>query len=621
MKLIHAPLRPRTSRSTPRAAGAHRHAGGRSPSRLNRLLTLLLAAVGIAAMPACSDKPDAELVFISSAAHKFLDPQKLSWMHDARIVTQLYEPLVRVDFTSFDVEPAAAESWTLSDDGRTYTFTLRDDLRWSNGDAVTAGDFVAAWRRALLPDSAADYTKLLLPIAGAEAFFDQRAEQLAQFEQIRGAAGGAATDTARDAAETMLELALQRFDESVGIDAPDDRTLVVTLHEPVPYFIATLSMPVFFPVHAASLEAASIVDPASGLIQTDAGYFTDPERLMTNGPYRLAGRSVRQWLHMEANPHYWNADAVGPKSIREDILTDPLAAEQAFTRGQADWVVSVPSAHRVALQLIAARDEGRRDDVFVSPLAGTYFYTFNCMPTLPGEDTPNPLADARVRRALAMAIDREMIVNRITQAGQSPATTFIPPTAFADYQPPAEHGVAFDPEAAAALLAEAGHPAGKGLEGLSLLMNTGAGHETIGQFVAEQWREHLGVSVPIEAVEVTDFADRLDNQQFSIARAAWIGDYPDPTTFLNKMSSKSENNDSKYQSEAYDNLLAKAAAEDDPAARLAMLRQAEAQLLKDQPMAFVYHYVNIDLAKPWLADIERNDWGRWRMWEFPAKPE
>ena len=586
-------------------------------ARPHRGLLALLPAVLVAAslLTGCAEQPEAELVFISGDTHNTLDPQKLSWMHDARVVTQMYEPLVRVDFDAYEVEPAAAASWSVSDDGLTYTFQLRKDAKWSNGDPVTAADFVAAWRRALTPDSAADYSKLLFDIEGAKAFYDWRADQLEQYRDIRGRAGGQAGDTAADAAETMWDLTLARFDETVGIEAVDETTLRVTLARPVPQFLDTLSMPVFMPVHRDSLDAARRVRADTGMQETDAGYFADASRLVTNGPYRLAGRAVRQWLLLEANEHYWNADAVGPRSIRQDIIGDPLSAVQAFTDGRADWHCNVPSAHEVARQLLAAD----RDDVFVTPLAGTYFYNFNCLPRIDGE--PNPLADARVRRALAMAIDRDAIVNRITRAGQQTARTFVPPFAFDDYRPPVDAGVDVDPDAAATLLADAGYPAGDGLGELSLLVNTGSGHETIAQFVVAQWREHLGVSIPVEAVESTDFADRLDEQQYTIARAAWIGDYPDPSTFLAKMAADSENNDTKYAGERFNDLLEQAAETRDPARRIELLQQAEAQLLEDQPMAMVFHYVNIDLARPWLAEIDRNEWGRWRMWEFPGKPE
>lgn len=576
------------------------------------------AIVGVAMAAGCTEKPEAELVFISPAAHKTLDPQKASWMNDARVLMQLYEPLVRIDFEKLEVEPAAAESWTISDDGRVYTFTLRDDAKWSNGDPLRADDFVAGWRRALLPDSAADYSKKLFVIEGARDFFDWRAEQLEQYAEIRGQAGGEAGDTARDAADTMWMLTLTEFAERVGIEAVDDRTLRVTLAEPVPYFLQSLALPVFSPIHAGTLSEISRTDAGTGMRETDAGYFVDPGRLLTNGPYRIAGRSLRQWLYMEANEHYHSLEAVGPDSIREDIIGDVAAAEQVFSSGDADWFVSVPSAHSVGQRLVEAAEAGDRDDVHIQPLAGTYFYNFNCSPRYEGE--PNPFADARVRRAFSMAIDRRTLVDRVRPVGQETALSFIPPFAFDDYQPPTDRGLAFDPDAAAQLLQEAGYPGGEGLDGLTLIYNTGHGHEDVAQYVRSQWQKHLGVSVTTEGIEGKRFGERLDNKQFQIARSGWIGDYPDPSTFLNKMARDSENNDSNYDSEAYNDLLDQAAAARDPEARLEILREAEAVLLQDAPMAYVFHYVTIDLAKPWLADIPRNEWGRWRMWEFPEPP-
>jgi len=570
------------------------------------MLTCVTFVVG------CSEKPEADLVFISGAAHNTLDPQKMSWMHDGRIAKQLYEGLVQVDFVTHEIEPAAAESWTVSDNGRVYTFVLRDDAKWSNGDTVTSQDFANAWMRALLPDSASDYSRKLFVIRGAKTFYEWRSKQLTSFTVIRKRAGGEADNSTQDAADNVWKLTQNEFARTVGIRTPDERTLVVELSRPTPYFLSMLSLSVFLPVHSASLETYSWNEAETGMRQTETVYFGDPKVLVTNGPYRLADRAHQEWLLMEANEHYWNAAAVGPKSVLQRIIKDPLAAEKAYSNGEADWVVDVPSAHRIAQQLL---DSGR-DDVHVSPLAGTYFYNFNCMPEVNGK--PNPLADVRVRRAFAMAIDRQAIVNDITKAGQTVAKSFVPPNAIEGYIPPVDEAVLFDPEQARALLAEAGYPDGKGLEHLSILLNTGAGHETIAQFIANQWKEHLGVSLAIEAIDVTGFAERLDNQQYTIARAAWIGDYPDPSTFLNKVASDSENNDCKWVNQQYDAYLAQAASADSLEQRMTYLAQAEAVLQQDQPMALIFHYVNIDLARPPLDVIERNHWGRWRMWEFPT---
>ncbi len=540
----------------------------------------------------------ADLVFVSGGGHKFLDPQLVTWLDDIRITECLFEPLVRIKLPEMVIEPAAAESYSVDADGLTYTFQLRPTARWSNGDPVTSSDFIFAWRRALMPDSAAGYSNLLWLIDGGEEFFKWRQAQLQAY----------AKDEKNNLAEAqrLLDEAIERFGKTVGLSAPDDRTLVVRLARPIPYFLQLCAFATYMPVHRASVEPQASLSIDSGRLVQDP-YWTRPDRLICNGPYLLARRRFRRDLLLTANPNYWNRAAMGNRSILERIVTNPSIALMLYESGEVDWLPDIPSTSQLAADLVSA---GRRD-VHVVPGAGTYFYNFNCQATLP-DGAVNPLVDPRVRRALSMTIDREIIVKTLGRLGQPPAYTFTPVGAVPGYDPPVEAGARFDPEAARKLLAAAGYDPQQGgnhLEGLSILYNTGFGHELIAQQITRTWKKHLNIDVTLNGQEKSVFGDRLDNHNFIISRAGWFGDYVDPTTFLDKFESSNNNNDAAYSNAEYDQLLKQAAAELDQAKRMKLLRRAEVIMLHDQPIAPIYQYVELNVYDEGrVKNLNPNPW-------------
>lgn len=543
---------------------------------------------------------DGRLHFVSSAHHHTLDPQQMSWMHDIRIADCLFEPLVRVTVPGLELEPGAAAAWEISDDGLIYTFHLREGARWSNGEAVTAHDFVYAWRRVLLPGSAAQYSMLFFDIAGARAFFDWRTRQIEAYAHA----------APRPTAEQVMREVDEHFAATVGIRAVDDRTLEVRLERPVPYFPQLCSFTPFVPVHRATMEAMTRVDARTGTIRTDPAW-TRPGMMVSNGPYVLATMEPERRVELAVNPYYHGRDEVRNAGIVEHITSNEQTALLLYQQGRVHWLPDIPTAKPIVAQLLAEK----RGDTHVIPAAGTYFYSFNCLPTL-ADGSANPLADARVRRALSMAIDRRTIVDRVTRLGahQPIARSFIPPGALADYSVPVEAGAVFDPQAARQLLAEAGYPGGAGLAHLSILYNTGAGHETIAQQIQAVWQRELGVSVKLEGMESRVFGQRLRTQGYSIARAGWFGDYRDPTTFLDKFRGDGSNNDAAYRNEKYDALLDQAAAEREPARRMQLLAAAEAVLLADQPLAPIYHYVRFEMFDPQkVSGLSPNAWNRHRL--------
>lgn len=550
--------------------------------------------------PAASANGKAILSFASGADHHHLDPQKMSWLHDIRMADLLFTPLVRWEIPSLKLEPAAAASWELSDDHKTYTFHLRKDGKWSNGDPVTASDFVYAWRRALLPDMAANYSQLFFCIEGAKAFYDNRLEQM---------------NTNVEPWQDMQA----RFDRTVGIKAADDHTLVITLAQPTSYFLQLCAFATFFPVHAASvskLESASLNNNLLTASSDLSGYWSDPKQFIGNGPYVLARRRFKRDVLVLPNAQYFDYANLANGGWLEVINDNPQTQLIEFRQGKFDWLPDIPTTSPITADLVAQK----LPTVHTLPAAGTYFYNFNCLPTLP-DGRKNPLADARVRRALSLGIDRQTIVDRVSRMGQPIAKTFVPPNVIEGYEPPVDKGATFNLAEARQLLTDAGYPGGKDLKGLSILYNTGFGHENPAQQIKRSWEENLGVVVELEAMESKRFSDLLRSKKYTIARASWFGDYRDPSTFLEKFATDGGNNDSAWSNAAYDQLLAQAAVELDSAKRMTLFQQAETLMLSEAPIAPIFQYLDVyvyDATK--MKGLESNAW-KFRRLDLVRKVE
>lgn len=577
------------------------------------LVTALLLLIALASLlwATAAGTPKADLVFVNGAELRTLDPQRMSWMEDVRIGECLFESLLRYRLPEMIPEPAAAEKYTVTPDGLTYTFTIRSDARWSNGDPLTSHDFRYAWRRALSPDLAADYSELFFLIRGASDFFDFRAAQLKAF----AAAGKTQSTTqARPDPAQLWREALDYFDKTVAITTPDDKTLVVTLAQPTAYFPELCAFMTLAPVHAKSVESQITFEPNSGRRVQDP-MWTKPGRLISNGPYVLAMRRFKRDLLLTANPHYWNRAAMRNQSILQLVISDPMTQLLAYQRGEVDWLPDIPSNSPLAADLVQQMRQGKRPDAHLIGAAGTYFYNLNCSEKLP-DGTPNPLRDERVRLALSKGIDRKTIVERVTRLGQPIAATFVPPGAIAGYEPPVDVGVSFDPEGARKLLADAGHANGAGLDGLSILYNTEGAHAGIAQQIKRAWEENLGVSVTLVGVEKSVFGARLRSRDFTICRASWFGDYRDPTTFLDKFASTNGNNDVAYNNADFDALLKRAAITMEPAERMRTLAQAEAMMLGQSPIAPIFHFSLLQLYdQQRVQNLHPNAW-QFRRLEF-----
>ncbi len=532
--------------------------------RLRRLtccaLALLALGLVVAATPGCSrrggraaDGAHEGVLFVNAGSDPAdLDPQTTNGVPEARIQYALWEGLI--DFDPLDpacraVVPAAAERWEISADGKDYTFHLRADARWSNGDPVTAQDFRDSYRRVLTPRLAAPYADMLYVIAGAEDFHRGKTADF----------------------------------NAVGIRAPDAATLEITLEKPLPFFLLMLKHHTWLPVHLPSIRQVGPVDEKGGR-------WTRPGNLVSNGPFRLKSWKVQQGIEVERNPFYWDAARVRLNAIRFLSIESLDVEERAFRAGDL---------HATDTNIPPTKIDGYRRDfpelLKTQPYYGSYFFRVN---------VEHPaLKDRRVRRALGMAIDREAIVKNVTRGGQRAAHSFVPPNAA--YQPATT--MPYDLPAARRLLAEAGHPDGRGLPTLVIHFNTNESHRAVAESIQQMWKSGLGVNVELRNEEWKVFLDTQTTQNYMLSRSAWIGDYNDPDTFLTIMRSGNGNNNTGFASPEYDRLLDESLSAPDPAARVALMQKAEAILLDEAAVLPIYFYVNNRLMHPsvkgWTGNV------------------
>jgi len=560
----------------------------------------------------------------------------------------------------------------VSPDKKRYVFTLRPEARWSNGDPVTAHDYIRAWRRAIEPGTADVYAELIADhLAGARAYVSwrlgciealslvrqlQRGSKISPDEarklftgpfgrEIAGQVGltpevaaattqpGAPEEAALSSVQSISRDDWKRIGddllkahwhemkerfEQVGMRAIDDHYLEVRLSRPTAYFLDLTAFSTYLPVHK-SIEI--LRDRYGDLPLTNTGLcsydqeWTKPDYhrngypgVVCNGPYILKEWQFKTRMRFEANPMYWNAAAVRSKSIETVDIEYSNTAFMIYEQGLVDMMSDLTMDYTP--NLVKLTREGKRNDMHAIPSFGTYEYTINCRPELPagviGDAAPNPLADARVRRALAMAIDkRDMIDNAFPRLDNPVATTFVPPGSIPGYKSP--KGLLFDPERARAELAAAGYPGGKGFPVLPLLYNTGFQHEVGAQAIKRMWERELGISVNLIGKETKIFAEDKVGGRFAVARGGWFGDYNDPTTFLDLYESSNGHNVGKYSDSRYDELLARAGKELDPQRRLDLLSEAE-RILMEEGMAIIplYQYVMVYSWPPNVTGLHPN---------------
>ncbi len=469
-----------------------------------------------------------------------LDPQLAAGIAEQGVASALFEGLVTEDPRDLHPVPGVAERWDVTPDGIAYTFHLRADARWSDGRPVTAQDFADSIRRILTPSLAADNASLLYVLQGAEAYNR-----------------GVAADFSQ-----------------VGVAVPGPRTLRLTLEHPTPYFLSLLTHAAWLPVPLATIAKYGPTDQRGNR-------WTEPGHLVGNGAFVLKSWRPDQELVVEKSSTYWDAGHVRLNAIHFYPLDSVEAEERAFRAGQLHITDALP---------VGKLDAYRRDApqfLRLDPYLGTYFYRLNVNRPF--------LRDPRIRRALALAVDRRAIVERILRGGQTPAGAFTPP-GLDGYAPPAGFGTDF--AAARRLLAEAGHPGGSGLPAFSLVYNNSENHRLIAEALQETWRRELGLNVQLSSQEEKTMLAARRLGDYDLMRSSWIADYADPSSFLQVWASDSGNNYTGWSNPDYDSLLFAAARTADPAARNALWRKAESLLLAGAPIIPIYYYTHVFLIQP-----------------------
>lgn len=467
-----------------------------------------------------------------------LDPHKTSTVYEAHILRDLYEGLMIHDGAG-KVVPGAAESHTVSEDGKIYRFTLRPTERWSNGDPVKASDFVFSFRRIMRPETGAKYANILYPILNAE--------------KINKTPG--------------------TKPEELGVKAVDERTLEITLERPTPYFLELLTHQTGLPVHPPSLAK-------------HGANFTRPGNMVTNGAYVFKDWVPNAHIRLEKNPNFHTAASVGIDVVIYEPIKDASAAVRRFMAGELQSISDIPADQVKSLK------EKLGTQVKISPALGIYYFAVNT--------AKKPFDDVRVRQALSMAIDREFIAEEIWQGTMLPASSFVPPGIGNYGEGPVPDDKDASPiereDKAKALLKEAGFGPGKPLK-VEIRYNTTDNNKNTAVAIASQWKA-IGVETGfINTDAKTHFAYLRDGGDFDIARAGWIGDYSDPQNFLFLLQSDNPGfNYARYKNPDYDALMQRAGAERDVAARAKLLGEAERIVMRDLPYIPVLFYSNKDLV-------------------------
>lgn len=652
-------MRPRPEHVRSRAAGAWSARSARSLALLLSLATAAAAASGCGrgddggayfGATARAGKDPTTFYLNAGAEPEYLDPGKSGDTASASMILQLFEGLT--SYAPVDLRPTqgVAERWDRSDDNRIFRFHLRDGARWSDGKPVTAHDFEYAWKRVLRPATASKAAQNLHVLKNGELFNLGKLKAAAADTVVRaeprpdapavatlargsfvvilareGGAGGAgarwakvalhgdlptydpgaAPDVTPGALGFVPEAALVEDDRAVGVRAASERVLEVELSRPTPYFTDLTGLPNFMPVRR------DVVEPFEARGEADLWF--RPENIVGNGPYALDEWKFRYEITMKRNPMYWDRDRLRIHRVVWMSVEQPHAVMNLYKGGELDYSgenTSLPSEY---LGLLSSRQDFRCFDYL-----STYWYELNVRKP--------PVDDARVRRALNLAIDKRQIVEKITRGGQQPATHYVPDFTGSGYaeqgredrergaDPFAAPGLQFDPARGRALLAEAGYQVVE--EGgahraidfppLEILYNTNEGHRQIAVAVQDMWKRHLGIAVTLRNEEWGVMLKSQRDGHFQVVRAGWAAEYNHPHTWLATLLSGSTQNRTGWSDPEFDELVRRAAATADPKESIRLYREAEARALEGMPKLPVYFLTKSSLVKPWVKGFTGN---------------
>ncbi|SET71150.1 peptide ABC transporter substrate-binding protein [Lacrimispora sphenoides] len=525
------------------ACGGNNTAGTKAGSDTNTTA----AANGETAAPADGTSTALDLAVQVGPNPETIDPALNSAADGANIIVHAYEPLMIVDPEN-KIVGGQAESFDVSEDGLTYTFHLRDGLKWSDGTPLTAEDFVYSWKRLADPNTAAPYAGDMLGyVKGYE-----------------------------DAASGNLD--------ALAVSAPDDKTFVVELSVPCVYFSKLITHASMVPVQKATIEA------------NGDQWTLKPETYVSNGPLKMVEWVPGSHITFGKNENYWNASKVTLNTLKFVLMEDANAAYSAYQAGEVSMIKTLPTEEIPTLRTT--------DDFQIGSTMGTYYISF--------QTQKEPFNNPDVRKALSLAIDRDYVANTVMQGIYAPSTNFVGPgisdaengSSFEEVTRKNNGGDFFnvaDHEAdiakAKELLAKAGYPDGQGFPTIEYMTNDQLFHKPLAEYLQSCWKEALGVNMDIKIVEWSTFTPTRRAGDFQIARNGWLLDYDDPSNMLNLFKSTSGNNDGKYNNPEVDKKLDEANSTSDVAKHYALLHDAENMILEDSAIAPVAYY-----SQPWLQD-------------------
>ena len=488
---------------------------------------------------------------------KTLDPSLNNALDGGNYILCAFEGLTTIGKDG-TIVAGTAERWETSEDGLIWTFYIRKDAKWSDGKDVTANDFIYSWKRAVDPATASDYAYYI--------YFIKNGEKIN--------AGEADVDT-------------------LGVRAIDDKTLEVTLESPCQFFTEIVAFPTLVPLREDIVSA------------NKDRWALDPATYIGNGPYKLTSWEHDSKIVFEKNEYYWDKNSVVAPKIEWYLMNDQNAILSAFKNGQVVYAKNIPSD-----ELAAEKAAG---NLKILPLLGTYYIDF--------VNNKPPFDNAKVRKAFSLAIDRNYLVENVTKGGQTPASGFVP-YGIADVKPEPDFRttggdyISVKPEdyeknvaEAKKLLAEAGYPDGKGFPKVTFGLNSGAGHEPVAEALQQMWKQNLGVEVEILAQEWNVFQQSRKDGVYNINRNGWIGDYMDPSTFMDIFTSGNGQNNAKYSNPEYDKLISAARKETDPEKRIQIFHDAEKLLMDDAAIAPLYFYTEPIVISPKLQGVVNSKLG------------
>ena len=539
-------------------------------SKLKKLCAVVLAAtLATSLFIGCGDNSTStgsssgsnqSLVFNLGEDPETMDPTLNNSSGAGTMILNAFEGLMVLDENDQPTE-GAAESYEVSDDGLVYTFKLRQDGKWSDGEPVVADNFKYSWLRALDKATAAEYAYQLFYIKNAEKFYN----------------GEVSAD-------------------EVGIKVIDDYTLEVTLETPTSYFLQLCAFTTYVPLREDIVSA------------NPEGWATNPETYVSNGPFKLVQWDMKDQLVFEKNENYWDKDSVKLDTLTFKLVTDETTAYSELKAGNFDMVNSVPTN-----EIEPGIAEGL---VHVNPKLGNYYFVIN----VGKQDTMNAdvkevLSNKLVRQALNLAIDRQEIIDNVGKAEQVPAYSFVPQGitdengnefASKEYYDPSdmEGNIAKAKE----LLKEAGYENGEGIPTIELMYNSEGQHKDICQIIQQNWAE-IGVNVELTNQEWKVFLNTRQEGGYEIARHGWSGDYVDPMTFLDLWVTGGGNNDAGYSNPEYDKLVNEAKTEGDLEKRWEIMKKAEDMVMNDMPIIPLYYYTIVKGAKPEVKGVRVSSLG------------